>query len=123
MDDRRIDIMHELFDSDPYEDLGESALAPDLQGWGSARDIFTTLIDELTPALIIEVGSWKGGSAIHMGRLIKERRLDCRIVCIDTWLGSLEHWNQRHPGPKHDWYVSLIKAEERIPATVLPVPQ
>jgi hypothetical protein len=39
------------------------------------------------PSLIIEVGSWKGASAIKMTNYVAEGGA---IVCIDTWLGSYE---------------------------------
>ena len=60
----------------------------DLQGWGSQHEIFERLIDELRPNSIIELGSWKGASAVHMARLCRARRLNCTILCIDTWLGG-----------------------------------
>lgn len=62
----------------------------DLSGWGSDAPIFGQLIDELRPRLIVEVGSWKGASAIHMARQCDALDLDTRIVCVDTWLGAYE---------------------------------
>lgn len=62
----------------------------DLQGWGSDAPIFRQLIEQVRPHLIIEVGSWKGASAIHMARICDELDLDTRIVCVDTWLGAYE---------------------------------
>lgn len=64
----------------------------DLAGWGSDAPIFSELIAEVRPRLIIEVGSWKGASAIHMAGVCTTLGLDARIVCVDTWLGSLEFW-------------------------------
>jgi predicted O-methyltransferase YrrM len=60
----------------------------DLQGRGSQHEIFERLIDELRPNSIIELGSWKGASAVHMARLCRARGLNCIILCIDTWLGG-----------------------------------
>ena len=37
------------------------------------------------PSLVIEVGSWKGASAIKMADYVAA---DSTIVCVDTWLGS-----------------------------------
>ena len=42
--------------------------------------------------IIVEIGSWYGASAIHMAKIVKEKGLDCHIYCVDTWLGSFEHW-------------------------------
>jgi hypothetical protein len=76
----------------------------DLQGWGSTDTNFRKLIDEINPKFIIEVGTWKGGSAIFMGEYIKEKNLDCKIICVDTWLGAIEFMeNQNDP----DRYLSL----------------
>ena len=38
----------------------------DLQGWGSKHVIFEYLLQKIKPNLIIELGTWKGASAIHM---------------------------------------------------------
>jgi len=40
-------------------------------GWGSGHDYFRVLIERLKPRLVIEVGSFLGGSAITMGELLK----------------------------------------------------
>lgn len=62
----------------------------DLQGWSTDEIIFEELIVETKPKIIVEVGSWKGWSAIHMASLLKKHGLvDSKIICIDTWLG----WN------------------------------
>jgi predicted O-methyltransferase YrrM len=58
----------------------------DLQGWNSTSESFELAIREIEPETIIEVGSWKGRSAIHMARLAPK----AKILCIDTWLGSPE---------------------------------
>lgn len=66
-------------------------LLDDLQGWHSDHPAFRYLIDETQAETVIEVGSWKGASAIHMARIIKERPGMNRIFCIDTWLGGVDH--------------------------------
>jgi predicted O-methyltransferase YrrM len=58
----------------------------DLWGWNSGSRAFELAIREVNPKVIIEVGSWKGLSAIHMANLAPE----AQILCIDTWLGSPE---------------------------------
>jgi predicted O-methyltransferase YrrM len=63
-----------------------------LHGWNSNASIFSDLICRVHPSWIFEVGSWYGGSALHMANIIKEQGLPTEILCIDTWLGSLEHW-------------------------------
>ncbi len=64
-----------------------------LWGWNGDRQIFPALIQQLKPSLIIEVGSWMGQSAANMGSSCKALGLtNTSVVCIDTWLGSKEHW-------------------------------
>lgn len=76
----------------------------DLQGWGSQHAIFGRLMDELRPSSIIELGSWKGASAVHMAQLCRARQLNCTILCIDTWLGG------------RDTYTDLDQYPELLPA-------
>ena len=76
---------------DPYSKLKKLPL--DLQGWASSDSpVFEKLIDEVKPDLIIEVGTWKGRSAIQMAKYCLKHKKDFEIVCVDTWLGSVEHW-------------------------------
>lgn len=41
--------------------------------------------------LIIEVGSWKGSSAITMAKYFLDKNIIPTILCIDTWSGSTYH--------------------------------
>jgi len=69
----------------------ETATLP--EGWGSTHPYFKQYIDQLKPKLIVEVGTWLGGSAIHMGHQLHAAGLnDSCIICVDTWLGSSEHF-------------------------------
>jgi predicted O-methyltransferase YrrM len=62
-------------------------------GWGSDHPYFKDYIDLIRPQLIVEIGTWLGGSAVHMGRLLRAAGLnDSCIICVDTWLGSSEHF-------------------------------
>jgi len=89
--------------------------------WGDKENnaaIFKECITEIKPNLIVEVGSWVGGSAIMMAEIVKEQGLDTEIVCIDTWLGSVEHlgeqctMNQEHGRPTiyRDFMSNVIQA-------------
>lgn len=60
----------------------------DTQGWNSRHPVFRKEMEALRPTAIIEVGTWKGASAIHMARLARILRLDAAILCVDTWLGG-----------------------------------
>jgi predicted O-methyltransferase YrrM len=64
-----------------------------LWGWNGDRQIFPALVDQFKPKLIIEVGSWMGQSAANLATSCKKFGLvDTTLICIDTWLGSKEHW-------------------------------
>lgn len=60
--------------------------------WGGNADIFDFLITQKSPTLIIELGTFLGDSAITMAKSIRKNNLNCNIICVDTWLGSKEHW-------------------------------
>lgn len=60
-------------------------------GWGGNSPAFAEILRTTKPKLILEVGTWKGASALHMASLLDALDLsDTRILCIDTWLGALE---------------------------------
>jgi len=71
-----------------YEGL--ELLPQDLQGWHGNDPVFRQLIDKYNPTTIIEVGTWKGQSAINMAKYCKETNRETVIYCVDTWLGSSE---------------------------------
>lgn len=79
-----------LLNNKIYENL--DILPLDMQGWNGDKPIFRELINEVKPTTIVEIGTWKGQSAINMGKICKELGLNTKIYCIDTWLGSLEFW-------------------------------
>lgn len=60
----------------------------------NAETFFKSVIKELQPKLIIEIGTWIGGSAIMMADYLVENNIAGEIVCVDTWLGSVEHWGE-----------------------------
>lgn len=83
-----------------YNDF--NPLPQDLQGWNGTSMVFSNLIDEVKPNLIIEVGTWKGLSAITMAKHIKKSNLNCQIICVDTWLGALEFWSSMKSTPERN---------------------
>jgi hypothetical protein len=61
-------------------------------------------LEEVKPKLIIEVGSWKGASAVHMAQCLKDLGVQAKILCIDTWLGAIEFWGNKQDPQR---YLSL----------------
>ena len=49
------------------------------------------------PSRLAEFGSWEGASAITFLEAARKIELDLKLVCVDTWLGSPEHWNNSFP--------------------------
>lgn len=77
-------------------------LPEDLQGWNGTSEVFKTLISKTVPSVIVEVGTWKGQSAITMGKAVKELNLSSKIYCVDTWLGAVEFITTLKDTPERD---------------------
>ncbi len=52
-----------------------------------------TTIDALKPEVIFEVGVWLGQSSFNMLDRALSHNKAASLICIDTWLGSPEHWS------------------------------
>lgn len=86
-----------------YDNL--DLLPKDLQGWNGTSLIFKKLIQEVSPKIVVEVGSWKGQSALTMARCVTDLNLSSKIYCIDTWLGSTEFWTSLKDTPERDLHL------------------
>lgn len=93
--------IHSIYGCDIYKDFKEEGFELDLQGWGGNRPWFGQTIKQIRPKLIIEVGTWKGQSACNMAKALQDNNIDGKIVCVDTWLGSPEHWVDKKN--QHRW--------------------
>ncbi|MEM7688711.1 MAG: class I SAM-dependent methyltransferase [Pseudomonadota bacterium] len=117
---------------DPFEKFPRDLFAKDIQGWSSSVHHFLDgSIEQIKPSVIVEIGVWKGRSTIHMGKKIKELGLDSVIVCVDTWLGSAEHWsNVKYANDLRviygypNLYMTFLKniIDEELQDVVIPVP-
>ncbi len=85
-------IRSQLHLTDPYEGFVVDPGQIDKQGWGSSHPIFEQVITQLKPKVVVEVGTWKGASAITMANVLKKVVGEGEIICVDTWLGAPEHW-------------------------------
>lgn len=81
----------DLLGEDHCRDFPAATYRLHTQGWGSTAPVFREYIEKLRPTSIIEVGSWLGGSAIHMAGVLRDLDIDGTICCVDTWLGGTEH--------------------------------
>jgi hypothetical protein len=66
--------------------------AEDLQGWNSLHPAFEDIIVRRRPAVVIDVGVWKGASSIHMAQLLDKYGVVGQVISVDTFLGNLENW-------------------------------
>ena len=122
--------------TDPYDHFDAAAYPPDTSGWGSDSPAFGELIEALRPTRIIEVGTWKGGSALTIASVVERLNLDCEILCVDTWLGALEMWTDledpsrhgslrlRHGFPTiyYTFLANVVRAGQQSRITPFPVP-
>jgi hypothetical protein len=76
-----------------YSSMDFGGLHEDLQGWGSDHPVFGQLMSRFKPGLVIEVGTWKGASVVHMAELAKKLSLPTKFICVDTWLGDDRAWS------------------------------
>lgn len=79
-------------DQDPYRQFPCRPTDPPQKGWYSDHPVFEQMIVERRPRRLLEVGSLLGGSAVHIGRLLRQHGVDGHLVCVDTFLGSCEHY-------------------------------
>lgn len=85
-------IRSQLHSIDPYGGFTCDRSQFDAHGWGGTHPIFEQIISQLKPAITVEVGSWKGASAITIAKAMKKVRADSELICVDTWLGAPEFW-------------------------------
>lgn len=74
----------------PYENFDIFKYPFNFYGWGFPKNLYFDLLKWVQPKEIIEVGSWVGASAVIMAEIAQQLNFDCKILCVDTWLGSSE---------------------------------
>jgi predicted O-methyltransferase YrrM len=55
--------------------------------WFNQAEPMLALLEAHQPLVTVEVGSWKGGSAIAMARVV--RQWGGVVYCVDTWTGDV----------------------------------
>lgn len=71
--------------------------------------VFLDLVKAAQPNRIIEFGSWEGRSAVAFHLASLQEGIDLRLLCVDTWLGSPEHWDARTEG---EWSQSHLGIDD-----------
>jgi len=83
-------LMQAVHQKNIYEGFQYTGIPADMHG-GGGNPLFESVIDAAKPNLIVEVGSWKGSSAIRMASLLRQQGIPGAVLCVDTWLGGLDH--------------------------------
>lgn len=82
-------------DLDVYENFNytdyENTLSP---GSMPANELLQAIVQQEKPSLIIEVGSFLGWSAWGMSSEMKELNPDGITICVDSWMGGADHWEE-----------------------------
>lgn len=56
------------------------------QGWCHHGELILALLEQHRPRVVVELGSWRGASAIAMARVV--RQWGGTVTCVDTWTGD-----------------------------------
>jgi len=83
-------LMQKVHGTNVFEGFQYTDISEDAHG-GGGNPIFESVMEAAKPSLIVEVGSWKGSSAIRMASLMRQWYIEGAIICVDTWLGGLDH--------------------------------
>lgn len=82
------ELMHKIHGCDVWAGF-VPVMAPDLQGWNSTHPWLATLGGGAR--VILDVGTWKGGSTVFLAKAMKHCVGDGCVIGIDSFLGSVEH--------------------------------
>lgn len=129
------DLEKLFFIESPYGGFPADLTPEKVSGWHSDHPVFRELLEEIRPQLYIEVGTWLGASAIHVAEQLQEMGLGTPVLCIDTWLGAREFWddiekNQRYhdlavnfgyPRIYYQFLANVIHRNQQ--GRILPLPQ
>ncbi|MCT0229502.1 class I SAM-dependent methyltransferase [Synechococcus sp. CS-1324] len=56
------------------------------------QSLFADVCSLIRPGSILEIGSWMGASAMAWCEAAIPLNADAKVYCVDTWLGSVEHY-------------------------------
>jgi hypothetical protein len=106
-------LMAKLWVGNPYDVARVSTLPYNAQeDWGRDSQLLRTVVQRARPRLIVEVGTWKGCSAMAMCNALRTVNIDSTIVCVDTW-GGLQAWLEWLRDIKTDRGLPIIDAWQK----------
>ncbi|MCJ2041672.1 class I SAM-dependent methyltransferase [Methylobacterium sp. J-059] len=77
---------------DPFTNPPTTLRPLDLQGWRSQHVFLEDAVRQWRPSVVVEVGTWKGASAVHMAKAMAAHGVTGTVIAVDTWLGAVDHW-------------------------------
>jgi SAM-dependent methyltransferase len=77
---------------DPFADPPADLRPLDLQGWRSVHPYLEEAVTQFRPGVVVEIGTWKGASALYLARTMAEHGVEGTVIAVDTWLGAVDHW-------------------------------
>lgn len=108
----QIDML-DIHSINPYDNFSPETYGikgPDVRGWG-LRNAYDKILNEVRPRFMVEVGSWKGLSAIYFANAMREMHgpdACLQLICVDTWLGTTVAWespDMEHPKAQNTLYL------------------
>ncbi len=123
-------IMHTLYGADIWQGFTPTAVQERLEGWNGDHPSLRQLVVTPGAKTVVDVGVWKGLSTINMARSMQSAGIDGCVVAVDTFLGSIEHWDpkanllqRRHGQPNlYDIFLSNVHSAG-LRDFVVPLPQ
>jgi hypothetical protein len=99
-----------------YQNIGEN--------WFDYGDLYSSIVLKYpNGSHFVEVGSWKGRSAVYMGVEIYNSQKNIKFDCVDTWKGSPEvesHMND--PAVKEDkLYEVFLENIKPLSSIIIPI--
>ncbi len=89
------------------------------QGWFHHGDQILALLERARPMVCVELGTWRGASAMAMARLI--RQWGGVLYCVDTWMGEVNGGLAPGcPGMLLECAAHLVRAEVAASVRLIP---
>lgn len=83
-----------------------------------SSDALSSLVKVARPDLALELGSWEGRSALTFLLAARTEGIRMALICVDTWLGSSEHWEDNEPDTEWAFQrLRLVDGEPQILST------
>jgi predicted O-methyltransferase YrrM len=92
-----------------------------IHGWFDYQDLYSFAVKTFNEGLFVEVGSWLGRSASHLAVEIINSGKPISLHCVDTWLGSEEHYQTEEVVRTGQLYNQFLKNIEPVKNIITPV--